>query len=50
MKPSLLKYLNEMVIEDDIAKRKEIFDKIVDESMERTKKDLEIPTFMRKGA
>jgi translation elongation factor EF-Ts len=46
----MLKYLNEMVIENDITKRKEIFDKIVDGSMEQTKKELEIPSFMRKGA
>jgi hypothetical protein len=49
---NIVKLLNEMVMEDSIAKRKELFDKIIDDSMEErsSKKDLEIPVFMRKGA
>jgi hypothetical protein len=49
---NIVKHLNEMVIENDIAKRKELFDKIVDEIMDKPeKKELEIPSFIgKKGA
>jgi hypothetical protein len=50
---NFVKLLNEMVIEEDITKRKELFDKIIDDTMkgEQFKTELELPSFMmRRGA